>query len=1363
MDPLIGGGDHPILPLFPNLGDDDMSGSDQVIMPEFSQADYQHYQDEDIDPEFDIDVGNEITIPELKGQEATSEPSEHKFMGASFGEIGGGVAHARDHIQHAGFTMFNPVTAAKPEQSKLSREQNLYIARYCKEFVSDDYIDTSILEASPIPDLKVLDPLRLDSWLEYLMPKFKASAIKARDKGFQQVAKRARNTFGPLADLWRSAYEARENYVAGNVVQLDIGDMCSKLDQTVLLVSQTLQSIEYQRRLNVLPAFFPEESKRKELLARNAEMLSKTKDDLFGQAFHLHLAKTAKIQKQLRQAKSEFFQSAKRKRSFDDYGSVKVQAKQPRMHHERQPFRELPSSRGAHHKSAAAGAPPKQGGRGGGAKPRFNRYVSKLRKFGFKLKARAITARAPVAQGPGHDQDRAAGKFIGRGQIVLVSPELGEDHLRSGNLEYGKRDGDRMGGVTSSWFRGQGPQILPGTGEPDSGRSGEVTVQRGDSGGYTFKGAGSIPYFPGSQTWGGETYGIQHQEDKQTGEIPSFQDGGHSRSVRYPEKGRLHGKDRSEGCFLLDRVSREGQKVHEVPVERETLRVQGCPDGPRFGAAYLHKVIEASGGSVTISGNENHHLFRRPSVPKPGSAGTAGTGKDCDSALEVPGFFNKLGQVSAGAQAVDGVPGVHGGLPQVAALVAEREVVGYSEAMQVAPGGAGGLGQETGEDHRQDDSGGKSHFTSTVAVPPSSEAEGKGSASGLSKLRIMGSSDPGVQGRAQLVAGDGAPVEWQSDPETKSGSSPHDNDGQLHEGLGRRIRRINHTGSVDRRGEDITHQCPRDESSILRSEGFHKGGLWCSNPCESGQHYDHVLHQQDGGHEVSADVSGGEGPVGLLSEQGDYSSGEPHQYTRQLVGGQGKSSVPRPQQLAVEERVLQVDRTQMGTSPDGPVRGQDKCAGMEVCKLESRSVRSDNRCIHDSMGQRSELCISSFLPVRQMSGQGPPGQSVVDPHSSSMEHSTVLRGTNDDGERRSNLAASRPRTAQVSNRGVSSASGSRSETSRLESFREARGSDLLSVTRRLLDGARRQSTKTTYDSSWGVWVRWCVQQQVDPMDASVEDVMNFLACICMGKFEEKFLEYQTINVYRSSISSRHPKIDGHAVGSHPSVIRLMKGIFHEKPPAPKYPSTWDVGVVLNYLLTRPENEDLSFSELTHKLVMLMALVSASRSHELHALKLDLMQNFGDRVVFHIDKLTKSKRKGREFQSLEFCEYTENVELDVVDCLREYLRRSDPLRISQAQKSKLFIACVKPHNPVVSCTIARWLKQVMKKAGIDVSKYKAHSVRGASTSKAKAQGMSTEEIMQLANWSDAKVFFKFYHREARIVDKYQEKVLKLLVD
>ena len=118
---------------------------------------------------------------------------------------------------------------------------------------------------------------------------------------------------------------------------------------------------------------------------------------------------------------------------------------------------------------------------------------------------------------------------------------------------------------------------------------------------------------------------------------------------------------------------------------------------------------------------------------------------------------------------------------------------------------------------------------------------------------------------------------------------------------------------------------------------------------------------------------------------------------------------------------------------------------------------------------------------------------------------------------------------------------------------------------------------------------------------------------------------------------------------------------------------------------------------------------------------------------------------------------------MVDCLREYLRRSDPLRISQAQKSKLFIACVKPHNPVVSCTIARWLKEVMKKAGIDVSKYKAHSVRGASTSKAKAQGMSTEEIMQRANWSDAKVFFKFYHREARIVDKYQEKVLKLLVD
>ena len=50
--------------------------------------------------------------------------------------------------------------------------------------------------------------------------------------------------------------------------------------------------------------------------------------------------------------------------------------------------------------------------------------------------------------------------------------------------------------------------------------------------------------------------------------------------------------------------------------------------------------------------------------------------------------------------------------------------------------------------------------------------------------------------------------------------------------------------------------------------------------------------------------------------------------------------------------------------------------------------------------------------------------------------------------------------------------------------------------------------------------------------------------------------------------------------------------------------------------------------------------------------------------------------------------------------------------------KLLISYRKPQGPVSRDTIARWIKTVMLRAGIDISKFTAHSVRTAVTSKAK---------------------------------------------
>lgn len=222
---------------------------------------------------------------------------------------------------------------------------------------------------------------------------------------------------------------------------------------------------------------------------------------------------------------------------------------------------------------------------------------------------------------------------------------------------------------------------------------------------------------------------------------------------------------------------------------------------------------------------------------------------------------------------------------------------------------------------------------------------------------------------------------------------------------------------------------------------------------------------------------------------------------------------------------------------------------------------------------------------------------------------------------------------------------------------------------------------------------------------------------------------------------------------------LLRGAFNSRPPKPKYSETWEVDRVLREISNWEINESLSYTDLTHKLTMLMALVSASRCHELASLEIPHMQDFGDKVSFGIKELTKSRSQSRPNQTVSFVEYTGNSKLDVVSCLRTYLEKSAEFRKSELQKRKLLIACVKPHKPVKPCTIARWLKVVMARAGIDVDQFKAHSVRGASTSKVNKLGLSTQQIIERANWAKARTFFKFYNREVQ-TDKFQDKVLQL---
>ena len=243
-------------------------------------------------------------------------------------------------------------------------------------------------------------------------------------------------------------------------------------------------------------------------------------------------------------------------------------------------------------------------------------------------------------------------------------------------------------------------------------------------------------------------------------------------------------------------------------------------------------------------------------------------------------------------------------------------------------------------------------------------------------------------------------------------------------------------------------------------------------------------------------------------------------------------------------------------------------------------------------------------------------------------------------------------------------------------------------------------------------------------------------------------KYNTLNLQRSAISAFHSPIGNVKVGQHLAVTQIMGAFFNARPPLPRYEVTWDVDQVLTHLVSLGANKHMALKQLTLKLAMLLALASAGRSSDLRAFDINFMKLEEDKVIFSLGQLTKSRRRGKPPILIEFSRFEDNPLLCVLSTLSVYLDRTKLIRErgDKTQKSQLLLSFVEPHRAVVPCTIAGWLLKIMSVAGIDTNEFRAHSTRGASTSKADAKGLSCKEILDMAKWKKESTFYKHYRKQ-----------------
>ena len=82
---------------------------------------------------------------------------------------------------------------------------------------------------------------------------------------------------------------------------------------------------------------------------------------------------------------------------------------------------------------------------------------------------------------------------------------------------------------------------------------------------------------------------------------------------------------------------------------------------------------------------------------------------------------------------------------------------------------------------------------------------------------------------------------------------------------------------------------------------------------------------------------------------------------------------------------------------------------------------------------------------------------------------------------------------------------------------------------------------------------------------------------------------------------------------------------------------------------------------------------------------------------------------------------------------------------EGAKTQLLLGYIKRHAEVSSSIVSWWIKETLKLSGIDVTTFKGHSTRVASSSKVGSIGLSVSNILNRGSWSQKSTWQRFYDK------------------
>jgi hypothetical protein len=309
--------------------------------------------------------------------------------------------------------------------------------------------------------------------------------------------------------------------------------------------------------------------------------------------------------------------------------------------------------------------------------------------------------------------------------------------------------------------------------------------------------------------------------------------------------------------------------------------------------------------------------------------------------------------------------------------------------------------------------------------------------------------------------------------------------------------------------------------------------------------------------------------------------------------------------------------------------------------------------------------------------------------------------------------------------------------------------DLREDTSEFLSHAQRNSTHKTYNAGWKKWTAWCASQP-QPTSPTMYDermVLRFL-------LEHRHFSYQYLNGLRSSIASVFKVLypEKEPLASQECILEFFRAKKRSevKIPTKQRLQTWDTNILVAFIKKEwPDNQSLNLYDLQQKTILLLCLTTMARPRsdvgrvQYRDVQLELSDEEPVSVMIHFREAKETQVKSMVLGLVG------DRNMCLVSTLFCFINQSSHLRRNLPVDHRLFLACINEPDKVKSAspsTIATWVSEAMKKAGIDTDLYKLHSIRSASSTKAVENGISISQVKQYANWSHrSNTFEKHYFK------------------